>query len=95
MDDDYENQGDVHPMPPPDDDHEIYDEEEERKEDELINRFREDFGILLDEIRYHRDNKNLHYYIIKSGQKLRNMRSESHRKTTFLFLGRTTETMCL
>ena len=53
MDDDYENQGDVHHMPPPDDDHEIYDEEEERKEDELINRFRKDFQILLDEIRYH------------------------------------------
>ena len=53
MDDDYENQGNVHPMPPPDDDHEIYDEEEERKEEELINRFSEDFRILLDEIRYH------------------------------------------
>ena len=49
MDDDYENQGDIHP--PPDDDHEIYNEEEERKDEELINRFQPDCQILLEEIK--------------------------------------------
>ena len=31
MDDDYENQGDEHPIPTPDDDHEIYDERRREK----------------------------------------------------------------
>ena len=51
MDDDYENQGDEHPIPTPDDDHEIYDEEEERKVEEQINRFSKDIDEMKDEIR--------------------------------------------
>lgn len=45
-----ENKRDI-PHMPPDDDHEIYDEEEEKREEELINRFSNDFKILLDEIK--------------------------------------------